>query len=236
MSILADRISKRLEATGQTARSASLRAGLGADAIRNILTGRSGSPKVSTLRALAHVLDTTIPYLAGAQDEPTPKPSITDGHFVDLPVIHTVAAGPWHAMDDYVDEEPEMLTVPTIPGYEGFRQWIERVRGDSFNQFIADGSYVHVVDAIDMHYEPRDGDIVVVTRSRAQGALVERTLKQVGVAQEGILLFPRSHNPKWSKPLIVTDGLADNEDDVEVRIAGRVLRAFLDFTNDARWK
>lgn len=234
MSILVDRINERLAATKQTARGASLRAGLGPDAIRNILNGRSESPKMSTIRALAQSLATTIPYLTSA-DATQPKTSdLMPQEMITLPVAHTVAAGPWHAVDDYVDEEPVMMTVQSVPGYESFPQWLERVNGDSFNKLIGPGSFVHVVDAIATGYEPRDEDVVVVVRTRAQGALTERTLKQVEVTRDGVQLWPRSHNAKWSKPLIITDGLEDHEDDVEVRIAGRVLRSYMDFSGGSR--
>lgn len=233
MNSLVDRLNERLAATGQSARAASIRAGLGPDAIRNVLTGRSGSPKMSTVRALAQALDTTIPYLMGETDRKARLAvDPATAAFVSLPVSHTVAAGPWHAVDDYVDDEPETLLVQSVPGFEGCPQWLERVQGDSFNKLISPGSFVHVVDAIATGYEPRSGDIVVVVRSRAQGALVERTLKQVELTSAGIELWPRSHNPRWDKPILITEGLQDHEDDVEVRVAGRVLRAFMDFSSN----
>lgn len=63
MSELAERIDARLRATGKTARGASLEAGLGVDAIRSILKGRSASPRYSTVSALAGVLDCDVGYL-----------------------------------------------------------------------------------------------------------------------------------------------------------------------------
>jgi phage repressor protein C with HTH and peptisase S24 domain len=58
-SALAARIRARLEALGKTARGASLEAGLGASTIRNVLEGRSQSPRGVTLAALARVLETS---------------------------------------------------------------------------------------------------------------------------------------------------------------------------------
>lgn len=55
-STLASRIAERLAATGKTARGASLEAGLGPDAVRTILDGRSKSPRAENLGALAKVL------------------------------------------------------------------------------------------------------------------------------------------------------------------------------------
>jgi phage repressor protein C with HTH and peptisase S24 domain len=56
---IAERIRARLTALGKTARGASLEAGLGASTIRNVLEGRSQSPRGVTLSALARVLETS---------------------------------------------------------------------------------------------------------------------------------------------------------------------------------
>lgn len=53
---LADRIARRLETLGLTARSASLAAGIGPDGIRNILRGKSANPRRDTIAKLAVVL------------------------------------------------------------------------------------------------------------------------------------------------------------------------------------
>lgn len=58
-SALAARIRARLKALGKSARGASLEAGLGASTIRNVLEGRSQSPRGVTLAALAKVLETS---------------------------------------------------------------------------------------------------------------------------------------------------------------------------------
>lgn len=68
MSQLAERIRERLEATGKTARGASLEAGLGPDAIRIILDGRSVSPRMATIAALAPVLECDVAYLMGDEE------------------------------------------------------------------------------------------------------------------------------------------------------------------------
>lgn len=71
MSGLAERIQERLAATGKTARGASLEAGLGPDAIRIILDGRSVSPRLATITKLADALECDVAYLAG-MDSRTP--------------------------------------------------------------------------------------------------------------------------------------------------------------------
>jgi phage repressor protein C with HTH and peptisase S24 domain len=61
---LIDRINERLAALGMKARTASLRAGLGPDAIRSIQRGKSQYPRTDTLAKLAPVLGTSLEYLS----------------------------------------------------------------------------------------------------------------------------------------------------------------------------
>ena len=61
---LIDRINERLAALGLKPRTASLRADLGADAIRSIQRGKSQYPRTDTLAKLAPVLGTTLEYLS----------------------------------------------------------------------------------------------------------------------------------------------------------------------------
>jgi phage repressor protein C with HTH and peptisase S24 domain len=80
MKTLADRIQYRLERLGMSARAASLKAGLGPDGVRNVLRGKSASPRGETLRRLAQVLETSVHFLVGLdEDEPLPAELVDDG-------------------------------------------------------------------------------------------------------------------------------------------------------------
>lgn len=70
MNELAQRIDQRLKDLGLTPRQASLKAGLGTDGIRNVLRGRSKSPRVETMKAIATALDCDLEWLCGV-DIPT---------------------------------------------------------------------------------------------------------------------------------------------------------------------
>lgn len=227
VSILQDRIKARLVALGLSPRAASLRAGTSADAIRNILRGLSSSPKQSTLRALATALECDVRYLVGEIDEHGEAAPLPGASEIELPIRYETAAGAWQAADEVEVQEPEMAVATRFQPYEQYRQWMERVRGDSFNKLIPDGALVQVVDAIEMGYEPKHDDVVIVQRTRAQGSFLERSLKQVDRTSGGILLCPRSHNPKWKEPLTLGDGLGEHETDVTVEIVGKVLRAYI---------
>lgn len=147
-----------------------------------------------------------------------------------LPIRYEVAAGGFLRRDDLPQTPYGYRTVASVPPYEHDPQWLERVVSDSMNRLIPEGAVIHVVDAKAIRYRPAHGDVVVVERSYAQGSLVERTVKQVELTPEGPLLWPRSHNPRWSAPIPLVEG--HEGEDVTVEIVGRVLRAYTFFTEE----
>lgn len=68
---LADRVKSRLAALNKSAAGASLEAGLGRSAITDILSGNTGSPRLATIEKLAPVLECTVAYLIGIEDDAT---------------------------------------------------------------------------------------------------------------------------------------------------------------------
>lgn len=75
---LADRIRERLKATGKSASAVSLEAGLSRSAIRDILNGKAGSPRMDTLLKLAGPLGCTVAFLSGHSDDPAVT-SVSEG-------------------------------------------------------------------------------------------------------------------------------------------------------------
>lgn len=82
--ILAKRVQARLDQLGLSARKASLNAGLHPDAVRNILRGKSESPRGQTVTALAYALKCTTAYLLGETDDPN-DPGPADQHVANSP-------------------------------------------------------------------------------------------------------------------------------------------------------
>lgn len=140
-----------------------------------------------------------------------------------LPIRDTAQAGAWLLADDHRQEAPATHPVARDPRFPHAHQWLDEVRGDSLNKLnIVEGDLVHCVDAVEIGYYPRTGDIVEVERLRFGGQERELTLKQVEVGPDGIYLWPRSTNPRFRNPLILTDGAGDGEE-IEVRIRALVL-------------
>lgn len=222
-----DNLRALINASGRSARAISLGAGLGATAIKDILSGKSRDPGAGTLASIAQELGVDVSALLGTQittDLSKSAPPRLAPRF--LPVRYKVQAGLWYEID--ADEPPEQIALAVLPDprYAEFPQWLEKVVGDSVDQKIPPGHYAHVVDAAELGYAPRTGDWVVVERRREQGATRERTIKQVEIAPSGhVQLWPRSSNAKWSGPMEPTAGTR-NADDVEVAIVGLVIGAY----------
>lgn len=139
-----------------------------------------------------------------------------------LPIVGEVQAGAWISVDEFDQTEPEVSTTARDPHFPHARQWLRRVRGDSVNLLgIVEGDLVHCVDVDEAHYQINTGDVVEVERSRFQGSDLEYSLKQVELTADAILLWPRSTNPRWSKPLQVLEGKTG--EDLTVTIKGLVL-------------
>lgn len=228
------RVRKLLEEQGKTPRALSLAMGDNPYVVRDILNEKSKNPRSDTLSKMAEALGVSLGEIllpnALADDGPafvgaTPDPRIVPRF---LPVCHRVQAGLWYEVDGFAQDypAPPQAVLPD-PRFAEWPQWLEEVVGDSVNLRIAPGGFAHVVDAVAMGYAPRNGDYVVVERRRAGGHLRERTIKQLEVTETGVKLWPRSTNAKWSEPITLTDGCAD--EDVEVEIVGLVIGAYSPF-------
>jgi transcriptional regulator with XRE-family HTH domain len=221
-----------LKEKGKSAREVSLQAGLGATAVKDILSGKSRDPGAATLSAIAGALETPLDGLLlgdGDPGAPTHAPRRAPPRTIALPIRFDVAAGPWKRVDEWHNEVLGWYDgAHVVDLYEGIPQWLERVQGDSYSREIPEGSLVHVVDAIELRYAPRHGDTVIVVRTREQGAWIERSIKQVVQTPFGIELWPRSYNPIYDQPIKFDPG--DGSDDVEVRIVAVVLKSYRDFS------
>lgn len=170
----------------------------------------------------------TLAKLASAAGVPAPDATSTEAAVVEadfLPIRYEVGAGNWQELTDS-QTFYGVGTVAADPAYSGFAQWLERVQGDSMDEEYRQGDLVHVVDAINLGYSPRHGDHVVLVRRRMNGGEMERTIKEVVRTPGGETQFwPRSRNPRWNKPITMTDGLA-TDDSTEVEVAGLVIGSY----------
>jgi SOS-response transcriptional repressor LexA len=182
-------------------------------------------------RAVGAARDDIIAERARLAGEDAPAARITPGERASwaqarapeltlLPIRDTVQAGAWLMADDS-RQVAASHPVARDPRFPNAHQWLSEVRGDSMNALnIVDGDLVHCVDAVEIGYYPRTGDVVEVERSRFDGQERELTLKQIEVRPDGILLWPRSSNVRWKSPLELRDGVGPDE---EISISVRSL-------------
>lgn len=229
------RVLERLNATGQSARSAALKAGLSDGAVRNILRGRSPGAQMRTLNALAPVLGVSVAWLMGQTtdlgDAANENPQLVEAPSQTLPIKYEVGAGYWVELDHVTQVNYGSSVVMKDPVYSPFEQWLERVVGDSMDRDYPPGSLVHVVDAVSIGYAPRHGDHVILEVTRHQGLEMERSVKEVVMTPDGPEFWPRSNNPRWQKPVSLTGEVmrrqeSSSDDSIEIRVAGLVLGSY----------
>lgn len=218
-----ERLRARREERGLSAAELAQRVGRSESAVRNQENGTNGIP-ATLARKYASALGTTAAWILYGDDTPetVQPPSLTE-----LPLIGPLQAGAWLAIDDTAQDEPQMLTATLDRRYPHAPQWLREVRGDSMNaRHVYPGDLAHIVDVMAAGINLNSGMIVEVIRTRDSGALREITLKEVEVTSGGIVLWPRSTNPRWKDPVILDEG---GHGDVEVQITGLLLQAIRRF-------
>lgn len=225
-------VEERLEELGRNPFEAARLGDLERGFINDILQGKKRSIRGENMRKLAVGLDWTPGDLLMATSTETAhlarlKTVGREAQVVPrfLLVRYRVQAGHWYEVG--FDEPPVDFSIPVVPDprYAEWPQWAELVVGPSANKKIPEGHFAHVVDAIEMGYEPKDGDWVIVERRRSGGHVRERTIKQLEVNDGVVRLWPRSTDQRFQEPVDYRNGAQDGED-VEVEIVGKVIGSY----------
>jgi transcriptional regulator with XRE-family HTH domain len=223
-----ERLKALIQEKNLTPRSLSLAVGPNPYLVRDILSAKSKNPRSDTMTAIAARLGVPVLDLMTDGDGDL-SPATRQHEQMMLPIIRRVQAGAWLAVDEISQVPPKFHPAVRDPRYPTARQWLSEVIGDSVNKLhVFEGDLVHCVDAIDIGYFPKTGDLVEVERQRYSAREREITLKQVEVTRRGVELWPRSTNPIWNGPILLDGGLNEGEE-AEVRIAGLVLSAIRRF-------
>jgi len=213
-----DRLRAIIAERGTTARAVSRAVGSNDTLVRDILSGKSQNARGDTMAKIAEHLAVPVGELMSGVDGP--ERAVVE-QLAELPLIGPVQAGAWLAIDDSSQEEPRMMAVALDRRYPQAKQWLREVRGDSMNaRNIYPGDLAHVVDLISSGVSLNTGMIVEVTRSRDGGSLREITLKEVEVTDGGLILWPRSINPRWKEPIRLDD---DTGSELQVEVTGLLI-------------
>lgn len=218
-----ERLRQKRQEKGLAAEDLAARVGRSVSAVRNQENGTNGIP-APLARKYAAALGTTAGWILYGDDTPEPPAAPSTN---ELPIIGPIQAGAWLMIDETVQDEPIYFTAVADRRYPHARQWLREVRGDSMNaRGVMPGDLAHIVDVMEAGLNLNTGMIVEVTRCRDGGALREITLKEVELTPEGIKLWPRSTNPRWTEPVVLDDGQSG---DIEVQVTGLLLQAIKRF-------
>jgi SOS-response transcriptional repressor LexA len=142
---------------------------------------------------------------------------------VDMPagtlaIRGTVAAGTWLEIDAMSLEEPiGSVPIPPDPSHQNASSFGLVVSGTSINRIAADGDVLVCLSTLETGYSPRDGDLVIVERRRAQEGLIEVTAKRFYRFHDRVELSPESTDPKWQSPIVIRhEDVSDGKADVRV--------------------
>lgn len=212
VTVLQERIRERLDFLRRTARDVSLSAGLGAEAVRAILSGRSKSPRGDTLIALAKELSCDVSYLIGESNSPWPHEDLAteeDGTWHGVTRLEIVSWTEWASHFNKEDasyselhhtlEPPIETDIASLIDYPPTHQYIDAVKDDHANRYFPPGTYLHCLFLhADNEIELRDRDFVVVEVGEkvSGGFMLQRTVRQVRIFNSAPIVFETiSDNP-----------------------------------------
>jgi|GEM_PF-940306 len=211
-----------IEATGPgkkwSRRALSLAAGMGPDGVRDIISGRSGKPRVETLSGLASALNIPLSRFIVVTEEPE-----TD-EYTSVQVIGAVAAGVWREQPEWPEEDrysvPAMIS--PVPGARRFGLVVE---GYSMDREFPPGTILDCLDAYNGVIAPNPGDLVIVERQ--SGDLRETTCKELRKRDDDTFeLMPLSTRPEFQNAIPIGRPDDGHFADEGVTVIGIVIGAY----------
>lgn len=201
---LFDKLKEILDSKNVSASRASQEAGLGIDFIRD-LKRKNSRPKLDNLIKLAQSLNVDVNIFLQALDQDiklSPNSALQPIELKTVYIRGEVQAGKWTSAIEWPREEWIPTFMPPHPFYEKMKPFALKVKGDSMNLILPEGSIVVAVNFTELGRNPEDGECVVTIRRDPLTDNYEATLKIVQIREDGsIFLWPRSNNPKFVKPI-----------------------------------
>lgn len=214
-----------LKKKGLSREAACRAAGLGKDTIRDWQRRPDVKPTMKSLTALAEVLNTTPEYLAfrvksegSSEQEPGP---------VGPRILGIVAAGTWREVDSPPDEPRGDAPFALDHRFPADAQYGLTVVGESINRIAMPNDILHCVNIEKAGLQPRENDLVIVERTRAQAGIQETTAKLYVPQSRHIELRPDSDDKAFQSIRVPKGVKKDGEQIAVVAIvigAYRVLR------------
>lgn len=204
-----ERLRALVKKQGLTMAELERRSGVPYDSINKYLRGEVDNPRGDTLDKLADALGTTVVFLRTGLTDRKPLSSQA------VPFRGKVAAGVWLELDQEFEPE-DWLNFNPVPQFPEGAVYCLTVEGDSIDKIAPHGFLLVCVDLYESGVTIRDGDLVIVERSKQQGGLKETTAKRYRTVSGGIELYPESSNPKW-QPIFVPDDRRERDELVTIK-------------------
>lgn len=174
-----------------------------------------------TLLLYASRLGVSPEWLLTGKGQASERP-MNKGEFIStVPVIGRVAAGVWMEVEEY---QQDLGTAQAISSHPAAHQFAVIAEGTSMNKVIQSGETLICLDVCTSGYSPKEGDLVVVTRKRFGGSMIETTIKRLKRGKTGALeLWAESTDPRYAYDGAMPYGTHESE---ETTIIGKVLGAW----------
>lgn len=165
-------------------------------------------------------------------DAPTDRARPVRQEHVLTPISGKVSAGIFQEASDFENQDAREVLAARDPRFPQARIVAFDVDGNSMNAYdppIPDGARVSGPVFEDIREVPRTGMAVIIQRSTADGQMIEWSVKELEVRDDGYTFHPRSTDPRY-KPIVVdTDLHADDGKMVEI------VALVTDVTRPVRW-
>lgn len=220
---LQDRIRERLKAVGKSAAAASVEAGLGNTAIRDILSGKTKSPQLATLIKLAGPLECTLEYLAGSPPRPPRPPEPYDSYTAFDPhptdITDELAVGVFKERDiSWTEDRPrtgsfERHVVYNDPDRPDWRPALYRMTDHSLEgiRILAGDVLTAISHPEDAKIELTDGMLVIVRHSIMESRAEEVSARLVEIV-DGVAHLVCRPNRGEIRPIVIRErALSDTQ-------------------------
>lgn len=211
------RIEDTLERIGMSPRAASIAASLHPDTLGKVISGKTKSLRGDNAKAVAGVLGVSVFWLLSGQEEDV-DPAEDPGY--GEPYGGILEAGPFRPVDLLDQDEHRRIPISRDTRYPKGQFVAYEVRGDSMNlENIVEGMWVLAMNIEDWktwYGGLRDGMLVVVQASRHGGQEIERTVKQLQIFPDRMVLVPKSSNSRHRPVDYLKKDDPDNGEKIEI--------------------
>lgn len=230
-----DRLAEEIERKGWSGKELARKSGIPYANINKYLNGKIEQPRGDILRRLAEAVGKSVLWLRDGMEIDEGSEAAPSLRLEAVRVVGKVEAGTFREIDEFDQEEPELISLPPDDRFPDARQMAFDVSGDSMNDLkprpILPGDRVVGVayDDVADRAVLRDGMVVVVERTRDGGHVREWSVKQIELYEDRTEFHPRSTNPRHKPIVISRDTEADESTQVRILVLVRRIVNVLPF-------